>query len=875
MKLSKEVVLEYMQKQVLSKSSDIHFTTQELSEALQMQRSNLSKLLNELAKENRVKKTNGRPVYYSLVKEKDQSCFQSMIGSDGSLKQTVQLIKAALMYPGHSLPLLITGPDGSGKSLLANLIYDYALENNVIEEGAPFVKINCKYLAEESNEKIKDIFLSSEYGAMKRAQGGVLFIDHINRLFHDIQNKLLNLVEIAQDSSSNMILVYSIDDSINPSYLSLYTSKFSIVVDLPSLSDRTFEERLDLIQLFFQKEVECIHKNIKINSEVLRCLMLYPCQFNIKQLKMDIQLACANGYARNFDKESDLIELNIHDFPNYVRKGFLSYRKYRARIEQIIPDNYLYCFSSQEMNASHDDTAVSSNDNYYNMIDRKVEELKSHGVEDKDIMTILHADLDYSFQKFNSNIEQKEIDKDIISKIVDSRIIGFVDQFLKEASIRFDRIYSNSVFYGLCLHFSAMIERQGSSQKLSNERIVSTIKEYNEEYIFCSKFTSLLEKEFDIKISIDEIVFLSMFISREQIEEAVEPKPVVLVAMHGKSTASSIVEVANTLVNEGNIFSFDLSLDKDMQKVYEELSDTIVEIHQGKGILMLYDMGSLKTMAEMISKETGIDIKTFCIPATLIALDCSRKASCHNSLEAIYSDVVNSYQSMYPELEQSYQKQEKPQVIISLCMTGDGAAVQIKNYIEQHIYLENTEIIPMAISDREYLLKKVNQIQKNQKVICVIGVYDPKLYGVPYIPISKLFDTSPDKLGLLLSSSSVESVMSVNYDAICEYLKEELVGFDFDLVKEILPKVIIKIRKVTHGLSSDQEVGLFMHLACAIYRLQNDGKSNRNINASQLISKNKRLYNDLCEILNIIEDEFYIKFDDNEIAYIIQIIKKC
>ncbi|WP_276886299.1 PRD domain-containing protein [Allobaculum stercoricanis] len=875
MKLSKDVVLEYMQKQVLATQEEVHFTTQQLSEALQMQRSNLSKLLNELAKENRVKKTNGRPVYYSLVKEKDQSCFQTMIGSDGSLKQTVQLIKAALMYPGHSLPLLITGPDGSGKSLLAKLIYEYAKENHVIDDEAPFVKINCKYLAEESNEKIRDIFLSEEFGAMKRAQGGVLFIDHINRLYHDIQNLLLNYVEMAQNSSSNMILVYSIDDSINPSYLSLYRSKFSVVIDLPSLANRTFEERLDLIQLFFQREVECIHKNIKINSEVLRCLMLYPCQLNIKQLRMDIQLGCANGYARNFDKEDSQIELNIHDFPNYVRKGFLSYRKYRTQIEQIIPDNYLYSFSSQEMNASQDENAIASDDNYYNMIDRKVEELKSHGVEDQDIMTILHADLDYGFQKLNTNIEQKEIDKDIIAKVVDPKIIGLVDQFLKDASIRFDRIYSNSVFYGMCLHLSAMIERQGTSQKMTNEQIVTAIKMYNEEYIFCSKFTSLLEKEFDIKIAIDEVVFLSMFISREQIEEIQEPKPVVLVAMHGNSTASSIVEVANTLVNEGNIFSFDLSLDKDMQKVYEELSETIVEIHQGKGILMLYDMGSLKTMAEMISKETGINIKTFCIPATLIALDCSRKASCHNSLDDIYNDVMNSYQSMYPEIEQSYQKQEKPQVIISLCMTGDGAAVQIKNYIEQHVYLENTEIIPMAISDHEYLLKKVNQIQKNQKVICVIGVYDPKLYGIPYIPISKLFDTSPDKLELLLSSSSVESVMSVNYDAIYEYLKEELVGFDFDLLKEVLPKTIMKIRKVTHGLSSDQEVGLFMHLACATYRLQNDERSTRNVNAKELISKNKRLYNDLCEVLSLIEDEFYIKFDDNEIAYIIQIIKKC
>lgn len=216
----------------------------------------------------------------------------------------------------------------------------------------------------------------------------------------------------------------------------------------------------------------------------------------------------------------------------------------------------------------------------------------------------------------------------------------------------------------------------------------------------------MLEKEFHVQISIDEVVFLSMFITKEKIIEKEEAKPVVLVAMHGNSTASSIVEVANALVGDDNIYSFDLALDKDMQEMYEELSQTILEIHQGQGVLMLYDMGSLKTMAEMISNETGIQIKTFCIPATLIALDCSRKASCHSSLDEIYDEVMSSYLAIYPKIAQSYQKQKKPQVIISLCMTGEGAAIQIKNYIEQHIYLENTEIIPLAISDHEYLLKK-------------------------------------------------------------------------------------------------------------------------------------------------------------------------
>lgn len=875
MKLSKDIVLEYMQSKVLEQhSDDVGFTTQELSEALSMQRSNISKTLNELVKEHRVAKTNGRPVYYSLIKEYEESCFSEMIGHDSSLKQSIQLTKAALLYPGNSLPILITGPDGSGKSLLAELIYTFAKESRMIARDAPFIKVNCRYLIDEEDEKIKEIFFNNQEGAMEKSRGGVLFVDHINRLSNEIQSKLLNYIEAAQNSCSNAILVYSVDDSITPMYLSLYSSKFSIVVDLPALSKRTFKERFEMIQFFFQKEAHCVHKSIKINSEVLRCLLLYPCQLNVKQLRRDIQLGCANGYARNFGSEEAQIELCIHDFPNYVRKGFLTYRKYRTQIEQIVPNNYLYSFSEQETNACEVENSVPDTNSYYNMIDRKAEELKKHGVDDEDIMKIIHENLDYDFQRINEEVGQKKIDKDMISKIVDQPIIQHVDEFLKEASIRFDRIYSNSVFFALCLHLSAMIERKGSSQNLTNEQIVSTIKEHNDEYIFCSKFIDMLEKEYNLELSINDVVFLAMFITKEQISEE-EGKPVVLVAMHGNSTASSIVEVANALVGDGNIYAFDLSLEQDMQKVYEDLSQTIVEIHQGKGVLMLYDMGSFKTMAEMIQNETGIEIKTFCIPATLIALDCSRKASCHHSLDEIYEEVVNSYQQMYPELAQSYQKQEKPQVIISLCMTGEGAAIQIKKYIEEHVHLENTEIIPLSISDHEYLLKKVNQIQKNQKIVCVIGAQDPGLYGIPFIPISKLFDISPDKLELLLSIHTADAVMSINYDAIYDYLQEQLPDFDIPLLKETLPKCITQIKNVAHGLSSDQEVGLFMHIACSIHRIQNDEQPIKNGNATQIIIKNKRLYNNIRDILNLLEKEFYIQFNDDEIANIIQYIKKC
>lgn len=880
MKLSREIVLEYMQEQAEEHPEGVWFTTQELSGVFGMQRSNLSKLLNELVKENRIRKTNGRPVYYFPVKKGEESCFREMVGASESLKQAIQLTKAALLYPGGALPILIKGPDGSGKSMLASLVYEFAKEQGILGADAPFVKINCRYLEEESGEKRREVFFSETDGAFHRGRNGVLFIDHINCLGPGVQDELLRQVESFQTSFTDMVLIYSVDDAITSSQLSLYVSKFSIVVDLPALSSRTLLERFELVQQFFQKEAVRMKREIKINAELLRALLLYPCQFNVKQLKKDIRIGCANGYARNFDRKVEQIEVSMRDFPDYVRRGLLSYRKYRTQIEAILPDNYSYIFSGWCVDTLREPeraetTEKSPGDTLYEMIDRKVEELKEHGVEGDDISTILHENLDHVFYEIDQSMGRKEIDKESLSKIVDSGIIELVHGFLREASERFERVYPDAAFYAICLHVSSVTERKLGTQKMTDEQIAKVVKEYNEEYIFCSKFAGELKEKFDVTLPVDEVAFLTMFLCQAHRGSALENKPVVLVAMHGNATASSIVKVANVLVGDDNIYAFDLVLDEDMQQVYENLKQTFIDIDQGKGVLMLYDMGSLQTMAGMIGAETGIEIKSVCVPATLIALDASRKASSYHSLDEVYHEVMESYQQVYQELEQSSRNRGNPQVIITLCMTGEGAAVQMKNYIVSHIHLENTDVVPLAISDRDYLLKKVNQIQKKQKIVCVVGAYDPQLYGIPYIPVSKLFDTPSDKLDILLSLETTQAVTGVNYNAIYAYLEESLDGFDIRLLKEVLPSVLGKIRKAARGLSSDQEIGLFMHIACMIYRIQKQETAPQNRHTQNIIAKNKRLYHDLKESLARVESEFYISINDDELANIIQIIKRC
>ncbi|MCT6593259.1 sigma 54-interacting transcriptional regulator, partial [Pantoea dispersa] len=61
----------------------------------------------------------------------------------GSLKKSISQAKAAVLYPPNGLHMLLLGPTGSGKSLFAKRIYQFALYSERLKTDAPFITFNC------------------------------------------------------------------------------------------------------------------------------------------------------------------------------------------------------------------------------------------------------------------------------------------------------------------------------------------------------------------------------------------------------------------------------------------------------------------------------------------------------------------------------------------------------------------------------------------------------------------------------------------------------------------------------------------------------------------------------------------------------------
>lgn len=69
-------------------------------------------------------------------------------------------------------------------------------------------------------------------------------------------------------------------------------------------------------------------------------------------------------------------------------------------------------------------------------------------------------------------------------------------------------------------------------------------------------------------------------------------------------------------------------------------------------------------------------------------------------------------------------------------------------------------------------------------------------------------------------------------------------------------------------------MGLFLHVATNIYRIQYDEQRVVSIHKNKIINTNKKAYHELITILKEIEDEFSIKLTDDDYANIIEIIKE-
>ncbi|WP_422445472.1 sigma 54-interacting transcriptional regulator [Thermoanaerobacterium sp. DL9XJH110] len=898
---------------------DFGVTAEEIAETFQIARPNVSSLLNDLVREGILIKVSTRPVYYFLRsmieqglgidmphklrslnrdafldaiskrkpanKNDEDSIFKNLIGYDGSLKTQVEQLKAAVLYPPYGLHSLIIGPSGSGKSFMVELMYNFSRKIGRHEKMNVF---NCADYYNNPQLLMSYLFghakgaytgaESDRPGLVELSDRGILFLDEVHRLPPEGQEMLFLLIDKGEYyrlgdpivRKANLMIVAATTEDPNSVLLKTFIRRIPMIVRIPPLEERPLKEKLDIIKELVFEEARRVKSEIVIFPETLKGLLCHRYDGNVGELKSTLQMMCAKAFARNFYSGRKEILIDVGVLPDYIRSEIVKLRaNHGIELTERIEEPLI-------ISSEGDDTQQAARYDLYDLVLEKIKALEKQGLSRDDIEVNIAQFIDEYFRTVTGRFKKLSLQE--FEKIVSRDIIKFTMEMIKIAESELGMTYSENFVYTVALHFQSLLERMKRGNTVVNLRLNEIKEKYKKEYNVAKKILSHFKVQFGMDVPEDEAGFITVFLTSD-LQKKANPCVGIIVIAHGDSAASSMARVANKLLGIDRIKAFDMPLNMTIDEALGGVTEIVRETDEGKGVLLLIDMGSLRNFGEIITRLTGIKTATVDRVNTPLILECARKSYfLHYDLDSIVEAVTDV------ETKKTV-RAEKP-IIITVCSTGEGTAEKLKKFLENKFQqLKNYEILPFNLFDLKEENKNFKDILSTKRVVCIIGAIDPGVKSIPFIPLEVILK-NPDTIINIIENNEI-SIKARRSTSVAEKnganaLNEEIIKILEEFLTYINPIKMARaysffVRELEDEMKSqlkeDVSVKLGVHLGCAVERII----TNNYIifpEKETFIKQNARKYQVFRHCLQVIEKSFNVSFNDDEICYCIEVLNK-
>lgn len=858
----------------------------EIAACLELDRANVSSELNKLSDLGKVIKMKGKPVLFAPVENKNlESEIDRFVNKNMSLGKSVEQVKAAVLYPPNGINILILGETGVGKSMFAYLIYKYSIEMGKISTESPFITFNCADYANNPQLLLGQLFGtkkgaytgadSDKEGLIEKANGGIIFLDEVHRLppegqemFFTFMDKgtFRRLGETDKERMAKVLIISATTENPDSVLLKTFTRRIPMTIRIPSLSERSLEERFNLVSDFIREESLRLNLRIKVSVNTMRALLSYDCPNNVGQLKVDIQLLCAKAYADYISHKKEEMVISSLDIPQYIREGLYREIKHREIWNKLIGINNRYCiFDISEKNMLLE--SFDKSDSIYEVIDLRFRELKSKGITGKDLDNIMSTDIEDYFNNYINDVNNR-INMSKLESIIEPNIIRVVEELISLGEERLGRKLSSKVYCGMAVHISNSIERIRNNRKIINPQLTIIRNEHKEEFDLAIDFLKIIERTLDISMPIDEAGFLALFLTYDYTNtKKIDENVRIIVIAHGISTATSMVDATNNLLGVKYSVGINAPIEEKPEIILNRIKNYIKETYIKSDILFLVDMGSFTTFGSEIQKEFGIRTKTIPLVSTLHVLEATRKAMLGYSLDDVYKDTLNVNVLMETHEEVIEEKEISEKLaIISICTTGEGSAITIKNILHKELSFDSSllEIIPINLVGKINVYKKIEEISKEYTIVCVISSFnlDTK------IPQFGLDDIITDD-GFKLIQRLVD--LQSTYIKMGETLETQMKNISGkDVLMDIRRFNNMVETKLDIKLDTKFLIGISFHIGCMIDRLKDGVVINEFENKENYIKFNPQLYSIVKEACELLNRKYSIKINEDEICYIMR-----
>ncbi|WP_347460497.1 PRD domain-containing protein [Clostridium sp. DMHC 10] len=508
--------------------------------------------------------------------------------------------------------------------------------------------------------------------------------------------------------------------------------------------------------------------------------------------------------------------------------------------------------------------------NLYKIIEDKAAILKDGGADDEYINNFITTDINIHIKSFYNKVKNDEDDRNKILKIVNEDILKFSEDVMLMIEKKINKKLNDRFLYALSLHLSSFLNRLSNHENLKYTNIEGIINDKRAEFNIAVEIKGMIEKKYDVVVPKIEVIYLTILISSVT-EEQTNTHVAIIVAAHGSSTASSMVNVTKQLLGEGVIEAIDMPLEVNPTQILDEIIEKAREIDMGKGILLLVDMGSLSNFDSIIMEKTDIKVKTIDMVTTPLVLEAVRKANILDmDLDGLYNSLkqFRGYSKSKVEEEEVINEESvnKKKAIITICSTGEGTAVKLKELVESIVKStkeKEIEILPISIKD---IKREVIKIKNSYNIIASVGVLNPKIEA-PFISLEELISGDGENILMsIIQRKSFKIEKNHGNTVVKDLCEDSLNQFLTYLNPSKIISVLYQFINILEengkiSFNNATKIRIMVHVGCALERMViNDGlkykreKDKLNMHIVEIITEANKIFKDTINI-TLSEDE--------------------
>lgn len=439
------------------------------------------------------------------------------------------------------------------------------------------------------------------------------------------------------------------------------------------------------------------------------------------------------------------------------------------------------------------------------------------------------------------------------------------------AEKRLNRSYTPKIEFAFALHLQSALERIDQNRLIDFPNLNEIRKNFPKEFQVAIDLSAMIEETYSIEIPFEEIGFITLFLTKQEEAESIkkqEKTTAIMVLMHGKTTASSMLETVKELLETSVGIAINMPLSMKVQVMYNRVRQTIMEDKEAyqQGLLILTDMGSLNTFGNMLAEDLGLRIKTLPMVSTPVVLEAVRMASIGRTLEDIYQSCQTVLKSSTKQLTLMDVKKKK--AILVTCFTGEGVAKKLEQRIRPILDTDDVSIIPLQFLHREAFKQRIDQLMETYEIKAIVGTVEFDYQNIPFYTAYDIFNA--EKLRLLKNQVEEELPINEMIQSLTGTLKkvgsvQQLMHFLQKLMQQLKNELNVMI-------PAGVETGMMLHIAFLIEGLKT-GTILRKFSGLDEYAKKNRMTMDVIKVTLIpLEKQYQIAIPEDEIAYIAQMI---